>query len=486
MKLVLPMNRSEKPKLPKKLAILSVPLAIASPVIGELPVSASLSSEVQKNSDSSEPAPYRATTEITGVVPESFQLNPASSYRVQSGDTVSQIAKRFGIPVSKIARLNNLGPTSLIRVGQTLKLTGSPPKKAVDESYRVKAGDNLVAIAEKHGLTLQELTAVNRISSSTIIYPGQVLRVTKILIALDPTVSEVESYTVQAGDSLTIIAKRFSLNLSALRAINGLSKSSIIYVGQILSLSSDQNPQGKIVDAQNDMTETEVIAEANSVRSLAVQELFDADPKRPSGTCKIHGLHTVLAGETVGRIAAVYGVSTQAFLSANSLNWSSTIYVGQQLIVPGVHTIIDCPDIAKLTPEMLDNAKIIYRVGRDLRVSNFGIAIALAVAMQESSLSNINYGEEDSVGLFQQAPSKGFGSVDLIMNPEYSTRAFFGGPTGPNFGRIPGLLDLKNWSSLSLTEAAQAVQLSALPNSYQKWEVSAWSWLDLIEAGANG
>jgi hypothetical protein len=106
--------------------------------------------------------------------------------------------------------------------------------------------------------------------------------------------------------------------------------------------------------------------------------------------------------------------------------------------------------------------------------------------MQESSLKNIDFGEQDSAGLFQQAPSKGFGSVDQIMNPEYSTRAFFGGVTGPNFGKIIGLLDVENWPSLSLTEAAQAVQHSALPNSYQKWELAAWSWLDLIEAGYDG
>jgi hypothetical protein len=72
------------------------------------------------------------------------------------------------------------------------------------------------------------------------------------------------------------------------------------------------------------------------------------------------------------------------------------------------------------------------------------------------------------------------------MDPEYSARAFFGGPTGPNFGKVRGLLDINNWSTMKLTRAAQAVQVSAFPDAYQKWELSAWSWLDLIESGENG
>jgi LysM repeat protein len=441
---------------------------------------------VQKNSDNQTPEPSSRATEVTGVIPESIQSNPVSSYRVKSGDTLTQIAKHFGIPVSKIARLNNLGPTSLMRVGQNLQLTGSEPKKAVVESYRVKAGDSLSAIAEKHGLTLQELTAVNRISSSSIIYPGQVLRVAKVLTATAPAANAAQSYQVRAGDSLEVIAKRLSVDLSTLREINGLSINSIIYVGQVLSLNSDKKPQGQIANGQNDLIAATVSTNAEPVRTVQDKQTFETDNKRPSGACTLHGLHTVLAGETVGRIAAVYGVSTQAVLSANSLNWSSTIYVGQQLNIPGVHEILNCPSIPKLTPEMRANAETIYQVGRNLEVSNFGIVVALATAMQESSLKNIDFGEQDSAGLFQQAPSKGFGSVDQIMNPEYSTRAFFGGPTGPNFGKRIGLLDVENWPSLSLTEAAQAVQHSALPNSYQRWELAAWSWLDLIEAGYDG
>ena len=373
------MDRSDKSKLPKKLAMLSVPLAMASPVLGEIPATASPSSEIHKSSESEELASTSTTTEVTGVIPEVKQSKPISSYRVKSGDTVTQIAKRFGVSVSKIASLNNLGPTSLIRVGQILKLSGTSPKKSAVESYRVKAGDNLSSIAKRHGLTLKELTAVNRISSSTIIFPGQVLRVAKLLETPAPALDAPDSYQVQPGDTLKSIGKRFALSLSALRDFNGLSSSSIIYARQVLSLKPSPRQNAPVPVAP---IASPVVSNPTPSASPLSDEISTLDPMRPTGACTVHGFHTVRAGETVSRIAAVYGVSTQSVLSANALSWSSTIYVGQRLSIPGVHEISHCPSITKLTPEMQSNAEIIHRVGKSLGVSDYGIAIALATAMQ--------------------------------------------------------------------------------------------------------
>lgn len=476
------MDRKDKPKLPRKLALLSIPLALSSPVVGAVPASASPSSEIQRNSESEALAPASTATEVTSAIPE-LAVKPVSHYRVKSGDTVTQIANRFGLSVTKIARLNNLGPTSLIRVGQNLKISGSAAKKASVESYRVKAGDNLSSIAKRHGLSLQELTLVNRISTNTIIYPGQVLRVSKLRQLPVPALDAPDSYQVNAGDSLESIGKRFSLSLSALREFNGLSRSSIIYLGQMLSLKP--GPLARDAVPVETIANPVVSPPTPSASNLG-DELSTVDPMRPTGVCTLHGFHTVAAGETVSRIAAVYGVSTQSVLSANSLSWSSTIYVGQRLVIPGIHEVMNCPSIQKLTGEMQTNAEIIHRVGQSLGVSDYGIAIALATAMQESSLQNIGFGDRDSIGLFQQRPSKGWGTAEQIMNPEYSARAFFGGVTGPNFSKVRGLLDIPNWTSMTLTGAAQAVQISAFPNAYQKWEISAWSWLDLIDLAANG
>lgn len=467
------MDRNEKSSLPKKLAFLSVPLAAASPAFADLPATATETSEIQKTSDAASQAAPTSNSEVTAAIPTVAPPTRPSTYRVKSGDTVSQIAKRFGFTVTSIAKLNNLGPKSLIRVGQLLKLPGAKIQDATVESYRVKPGDNLSAIAARHGLSLNELTAINRISASTLIYPGQVLRVAKVLPAAQPHLNAPDSYQVIAGDSLESIAKKFSLDLSLLRQYNGLTKSSIIYVGQVLSLK----PTARVAKAPA-LKATPATPSASTLGD----ELSSVDPMRPIGACTIHGFHIVQAGETISKIAAVYGVSTQSVLSSNSLSWSSTIYVGQRLSIPGVHEIKNCPSLTKLSAEMRQNARVIYRVGKSLGVSDYGIVIAFATAMQESSLRNIDYGDRDSVGLFQQRPSQGWGTVAQIMDPEYSARAFFGGPTGPNAGKIRGLLDFKNWSTMPLAKAAQAVQISAFPDAYQKWELSAWSWLDLIES----
>jgi LysM repeat protein len=467
------MDRSDKSNLPKKLAFLSVPLAAASPVFADLPATATQSSEIQKTSDAASQVVPAPTTEVTAAIPTVAPASKPTTYKVKSGDTVTAIAKRFGLAVTSIAKLNKLGPKSLIRVGQVLKLSGTQAPDTAVESYRVKPGDTLLAIAGRHGLTLSELTAINRISSSTLIYPGQVLRVAKVLPASQPPLNAPDSYQVIAGDSLESVAKKFSLSLSALRDYNGLSRSSIIYVGQVLSLK----PAAPVAKPPVPKVPTP----APSASTLS-DEVSSLDPMRPTGACTIHGFHTVQAGETISRIAAVYGVSTQSVLSSNSLSWSATIYVGQRLTIPGVHEIKNCPSLTKLNAEMRENAEVIYRVGKKLEVSDYGIVIALATAMQESSLKNIDYGDRDSVGLFQQRTSQGWGTIAEIMDPVYSARAFFGGPTGPNAGKIRGLLDIKNWSTMTLSKAAQAVQISAFPDAYQKWELSAWSWFDLIES----
>ena len=468
------MDRNDKSKLPKKLAFLSVPLAATSPVFADLPATATETSEIQKSSDTPAPSASAPTTEVTAAIPVVSQTTRPSTYRVKSGDTVTQIAKRFGLSITAIAKLNNLGPKSLIRVGQVIKLVGNTPPEVEAESYRVRPGDTLSGIASRHQLTLSELTSINRISSSTLIYPGQVLRVAKVIPSSQPPVGAPDKYVVAHGDSLDSVAEKFGITLGALREYNDLARASIIYVGQVLNLKP---PVGQVKAPKPPKP-------ASSASTLS-DEISSLDPMRPTGACSIHGFHTVLSGETISRIAAVYGVSTQSVLSANSLSWSSTIYVGQRLTIPGVHEIKNCPSITKMSQEMKQNAQVIYRVGKDLGVSDYGIVIALAAAMQESSLVNIDYGDHDSVGLFQQRTSQGWGTIAQIMDPKYSARAFFGGPTGPNAGKIRGLLDIKNWSTMSLAKAAQAVQISAFPDAYQKWELSAWSWFDQIESEIN-
>jgi len=84
---------------------------------------------------------------------------------------------------------------------------------------------------------------------------------------------------------------------------------------------------------------------------------------------------------------------------------------------------------------------------------------ALATAMQESRLRNLGYGDRDSLGLFQQRPSQGWGSAQQIRDPVYASQQFY-----------QHLLKVNGWQQMTVTQAAQAVQHSGLPDAYAQWE----------------
>lgn len=120
-----------------------------------------------------------------------------------------------------------------------------------------------------------------------------------------------------------------------------------------------------------------------------------------------------------------------------------------------------------LDVDQLRNAGTISAVGRELGVPARGLVVALATALQESTLRNLPYGDRDSLGLFQQRAA--WGTVAERTDPATSARLFFsGGRAGQ-----PGLLDIAGWEAMTVTRAAQAVQRSAFPDAYAKWELTA-------------
>lgn len=116
----------------------------------------------------------------------------------------------------------------------------------------------------------------------------------------------------------------------------------------------------------------------------------------------------------------------------------------------------------ELTPEQTQNAAIIAGVGFKMGLPDHAVTVALATALQESKLRNLTYGDLDSVGLFQQRPSEGWGTRDQILDPVYATGAFYS-----HLEQVPG------WRTMAVTSAAQAVQHSAGPDAYAQWEGEA-------------
>jgi cell wall-associated NlpC family hydrolase len=116
------------------------------------------------------------------------------------------------------------------------------------------------------------------------------------------------------------------------------------------------------------------------------------------------------------------------------------------------------------------NAKVIDEVAEGRGLSGRATLIGLMTALQESTLINLDHGHADSIGLFQQRPSAGWGTKEDIMKPEYSASMFF---FGDEDGSPRGLTDINGWESMGLGEAAQAVQVSAHPELYDGQEDAA-------------
>ncbi|MGW1605295.1 C40 family peptidase [Streptomyces eurythermus] len=147
-------------------------------------------------------------------------------------------------------------------------------------------------------------------------------------------------------------------------------------------------------------------------------------------------------------------------------------------IADQVTEILDGADASKvyikgldLPAEQIPNAQTIVATGISLHVPGRGQIVALATAMQESRLRNLSGGDRDSLGLFQQRPSQGWGTAEQIHDPVYASERFY-----------KALLQVHGWQQMTVTQAAQAVQRSAYPDAYAQWEPLATALQKAISA----
>ncbi len=181
----------------------------------------------------------------------------------------------------------------------------------------------------------------------------------------------------------------------------------------------------------------------------------------------------------------VLGIAGLAFaggLAAGPLNAATTTEPTPTTTAAAVQadTPTTKPDSTKLTPngvqgaqsrinlnsEQTDNAKAIIAATKKTGMDERAAVVAIATSLQESKLENLGHlgdrNDHDSQGLFQQRPSSGWGTVEQITDPEYSTTAF-----------LKGLKQVDGWKDMPLTKAAQTVQVSAYPDHYAQWEQQA-------------
>lgn len=279
-----------------------------------------------------------------------------------------------------------------------------------------------------------------------------------------PASAPPATHTVAAGDTVSAIAARYGLKTSDVLAGNGLGWSSIIRPGQVLALAG-----------------TAPVA---------------APTVAPVPTPVTAATHTVVGGETLWAIAQASGVGLDALLTTNGLTRDSIIYPGQTLGIPGTAApasptmtpaaasapaapAVQAAPAVTLDAEQIANVRVIIAAGRDRGVSDRGIAIALATAMVESWIRNLDWGDRDSLGLFQQRPSQGWGTEDEVRDAYRAATAFYGGPGDPNGALTRGLLDIPAWDAMEFGAVAQAVQRSAYPERYAPWETQATEWVSV-------
>ena len=178
-------------------------------------------------------------------IPQTENLNNTINtqtiyYTVQRGDTLSQIAQRYGTTVQEIASINNISNPNLIYPGQVFRIltnsttNGSETRGTGSITYTVRRGDTLSQIAKAYGVTIAHLVEINGIQNPNLIYPGQKIRITE---SNSTTLNETEqntryTYIVRKGDTLSQIAKIYGVSVSYLARINNISNPNLIYPGQ--------------------------------------------------------------------------------------------------------------------------------------------------------------------------------------------------------------------------------------------------------------
>ena len=288
-------------------------------------------------------------------------------YTVKRGDSLSSIAERFGVTVAQLREWNgieaddiNAGVRIAVDASASRRVSKSESKPEVKTStYTVKKGDGLGAIAERHGMTLQEIRELNGLKDNNI-QAGQKLKVTGKASEERNEKPEVKTstYTVKKGDSLGAIAERFGVTVDQLRELNGI-KGNNIQAGQKLKVT------GKASEERSEKPEakssTYTVKKGDSLGAIAerfgvtVDQLRDwngikgnniqagqkltiggkskSSSKAGSSKSAKAKTHKVRSGESLGVIAEKYGTTASAIRRANGIK-GDNIRVGQTLKIP--------------------------------------------------------------------------------------------------------------------------------------------------------
>ncbi len=303
-------------------------------------------------------APKVVLASIAGGERIEVQVAEASSgtHRVRRGETLSTIARKYRVSIRTLQRANGLRSANHIRVGQRLKIPGyapAPPEIApasqiasaapepapAEGVYRVRRGDTLASIARRFGVSARDLATVNRIRNANQIHPGQVIELPGGSLSAKPEDrSHAGTYTVRRGDTLDSIARKFSVGVKELIALNGIRNRNRIAVGQSLYIPGPPEPAPAAtpaVDAVAPAAEAVASAEPASVPATdGVPLSGEAQPLAAAPVVPAASSYVVRRGDTLEKIALRTGVSQSELIALNRIRNKNAIAVGQTLQLP--------------------------------------------------------------------------------------------------------------------------------------------------------
>ena len=258
-----------------------------------------------------------------------------NTYVVQKGDTLYSIANKLGTTISELKKENNLTSNTL-QIGQVLRI---PTKEIYEEEenvYVVKKGDTLYSIAAANNTTVDELKRINNLTSN-ILSTGQLLKIPSELLP-------ETTYTVKKGDSLYSIATKYNTTVDELKRINNLT-SNTLSIGQVLKLPSD-----KVSDVEKEEnTISYTVQKGDSLYSIARKYSTTIDKIKdlnnlttnllsigqvlliPTDT-NLETTYTVQKGDSLYSIAKKYDTTVDRLKQLNNLS-SNLLSIGQILIV---------------------------------------------------------------------------------------------------------------------------------------------------------
>jgi membrane-bound lytic murein transglycosylase D len=300
----------------------------------------------------------------------------SGSYEVQSGDTPSEIASRHGMSTKELMAMNDIDDPTALRAGMNLKVSGGDAgaddtttdsssesttaldleeaaaptgdgikklekfeKVKVAKNHKVRPGETVGGIAVRYGMSSKQLMAMNGIRDAKKIRAGQTLKVTttekrKVLshttaVPLDGTASRRDvassatTHTVKKGETLGTIAITYGTTTRELMALNGLSDARYIRIGQKLKVAGTSRR-----GSSEGVTTAIALSDSPSDREEVL-----AETPRASAASTLK--HKVRSGETLGGIAARYGVSTKDLMAWNNIKNPKAVRAGQELVIKG-------------------------------------------------------------------------------------------------------------------------------------------------------